>query len=143
MQERHRQARFTTKRSAAAALIIHHHHHPTPSPPLPTTTTPTIPLRDSAPPRRHAMASDTSSVASQPPMTTTELVSFVKDVLEADEEHQAKVSAASPNDLPTGSTLDLSHKGISTLPVEVVVLIKDKVERYGPTTKEAANEADR
>lgn len=63
-------------------------------------------------------------------MTASELISFVKRELDADEERQAKVTTASPGDLPTGSTLDLSHKNISALPVEVVILIKDKVERY-------------
>lgn len=79
------------------------------------------------------MASDTSSQPSKPPMTSPELVAFVKKELDADEERQAKVSAASAGEVPresqTGSTLDLSHKNISSLPVEVIILIKDKVER--------------
>lgn len=88
-----------------------------------------------APPRLdHAtMASDTSSTSSKPPMTSAELVAFVKKELDTDEERQAKVVAASAGEVPresqTGSTLDLSHKNINALPPEVIVLIKDKVER--------------
>ena len=66
-------------------------------------------------------------------MTVPELVAFVKKELDADEERQAKVTAVSAAEVPqeaqTGSTLDLSHKNISALPAEVIVLIKDKVER--------------
>ncbi|KAF2158603.1 hypothetical protein M409DRAFT_61496 [Zasmidium cellare ATCC 36951] len=79
------------------------------------------------------MASDTSSQPSKPPMTSPELVAFVKKELDADEERQAKVASAGAGEVPresqTGSTLDLSHKNISSLPVEVIILIKDKVER--------------
>lgn len=79
------------------------------------------------------MASDTSSQPSKPPMTSPELVAFVKKELDADEERQAKVASAGAGGVPresqTGSTLDLSHKNISSLPVEVIILIKDKVER--------------
>ncbi|CAK4026800.1 Leucine-rich repeat-containing sog2 [Lecanosticta acicola] len=77
------------------------------------------------------MASDTSSsTTSKTPMTPNELVRFVKNELDADEERQAPVSATTPGEqLPTGSTLDLSHKNIGALPAEVISLIKDKVER--------------
>lgn len=80
------------------------------------------------------MATDTTAQAFKQPMTAPELIAFVKNELDADEERQAKASAASAGELPresqTGSTLDLSHKHINALPVEVVILIKDKVERY-------------
>lgn len=79
------------------------------------------------------MASETSSQSSKPPMTAPELIAFVRKELDADDERQAKVTPGSTSDLPTGSTLDLSHKNISALPVEVVLLIKDKVERWAVT----------
>lgn len=94
------------------------------------------PLQHHPPPRHeHAeMATDTTAQAYKQPMTASELIAFVKNELDADEERQAKVSAASAGEVPresqTGSTLDLSHKNINVLPVEVVILIKDKVERY-------------
>jgi len=40
-------------------------------------------------------------------------------------------------------TLDLSHKNINALPVEVIVLIRDKVERYGRGYGPASTEAHR
>lgn len=80
------------------------------------------------------MATDPTAQAFKQPMTAPELIAFVKNELDADEERQAQASAASAGELPresqTGSTLDLSHKNINALPVEVVILIKDKVERY-------------
>lgn len=81
-----------------------------------------------------SMASDTSSVPSnKPPMTDDELVALVKEQLHADEERQAKVTAASAGELPResqdGSTMDLSHRNVAALPVEVIVLIRDRVER--------------
>lgn len=67
-------------------------------------------------------------------ISVAELVAFAKKELDADnEERQAKLQAASVGELPkesqTGATLDLSRKGISALPVEVIELIKDRVER--------------
>ena len=66
-------------------------------------------------------------------MTVVELVAFTKKELDADAERQSKLQAAGAVELPkesqSGSTLDLSHKNIHALPVEVIVLIKDKVER--------------
>ncbi|SMR60987.1 unnamed protein product [Zymoseptoria tritici ST99CH_1A5] len=71
--------------------------------------------------------------STKPVMSLLDLVTFVKNELDADEDRQAKASAASAGELPresqTGSTVDLSHKNINTLPVEVILLIKDKVER--------------
>lgn len=95
-----------------------------------------IPRHHRPPPLyEHAgMATEPTAQAPKQPMTAPELIAFVKNELDADEERQAKVSAASAGELPresqTGSTLDLSHKNINALPVEVVILIKDKVERY-------------
>ena len=66
-------------------------------------------------------------------MTVADLVAYTKQELNADAERQAKVTAVGVvGDLQsqTGATLDLSHKNIHALPVEVIALIKDKVERY-------------
>ena len=64
-------------------------------------------------------------------MTVSQLVEYTKQELDADAERQAKVSATGTGGLEsqTGATLDLSHKNINALPVEVIALIKDKVER--------------
>lgn len=79
------------------------------------------------------MATETASGQSGTSMTATELVAYTKKELEADAARQAQQSAASGAELPresqTGVTLDLSHKNIHALPVEVVGLIKDRVER--------------
>ncbi|KAI6858967.1 hypothetical protein KC316_g9464, partial [Hortaea werneckii] len=63
-------------------------------------------------------------------MTVSQLVEYTKQELDADAERQAKVSATGTGGLEsqTGATLDLSHKNINALPVEVIALIKDKVE---------------
>lgn len=126
-------ARPFLQREVAPSLLVpieeaaHHRFHPSH-------------LHFAHPRRAHArlehatMASDTSSQSSKPPMTAADLIAFVKKELDADEERQAKIAAASAGEVPresqTGSTLDLSHKNINSLPVEVIVLIKDKVERY-------------
>ena len=89
------------------------------------------------PPAQCDMASDTASLTTssenKPPMTTAEVVAYVRKELDVDDEHLARVITASSVDLPrdahSGVTLDLSHKNIKELPVEVVALIKDKVER--------------
>ncbi|KAM0715280.1 hypothetical protein Q7P37_008778 [Cladosporium fusiforme] len=83
------------------------------------------------------MASDSVSVTTpsetKPPMSTAEVVAYVRKELDIDDEHLARVITANSADLPrdahSGVTLDLSHKNIRELPVEVVALIKDKVER--------------
>jgi len=83
------------------------------------------------------MASDAATTYSdKPSMTVGELVTFTRKELDADAERQAKVSAAGLGGLEsqTGATLDLSHKNIHALPVEVIALIKDKVERCGLAT---------
>ena len=70
----------------------------------------------------------------QPPMTVADLVAFTKRQLESDAEQQAHIKAAGVVgghlQSQTGSTLDLSRLEIPALPVEVVALIKDRVERY-------------
>ena len=70
------------------------------------------------------------------PMTIAELVSFTTKELDSDAE-RARLQASSAGVLPAesqaGTTLDLSNAKIHALPVEVLVLIKDRVERcvYG------------
>ena len=68
-----------------------------------------------------------------PPMTVAELVTYTKKELDADAERHAKLHAAGAVELPresqTGATLDLSQKNLRALPVEVISLIRDKVER--------------
>ena len=78
------------------------------------------------------MATDIAPITEKPSMTVAELVSFTKSELDADAERQAKVTAAGGVGAlqgQTGATLDLGHKNIRALPVEVIALIKDKVER--------------
>lgn len=66
-------------------------------------------------------------------MNVNEIVAFVRKELDGDEEHLARVISSNNGELPhdahSGVTLDLSHKNIHELPVEVVALIKDRVER--------------
>ncbi|CAK1362557.1 uncharacterized protein RHO25_007185 [Cercospora beticola] len=89
-----------------------------------------LPLLDHA-----VMADATTSTAIAPraPMTSEQLVELVTKELEDEQEREAKAAAVIAGELPkdqqTGSTLDLSHKNISVLPAEVVLLIKDRVER--------------
>ncbi|EME44713.1 hypothetical protein DOTSEDRAFT_72243 [Dothistroma septosporum NZE10] len=82
------------------------------------------------------MASDTSSQSLRPSLTVPELIAFVKKELDTDEERQAKIALAGeggsgvvPDKAHSGHTLDLSHKNIEALPVQVVALIKERVER--------------
>jgi hypothetical protein len=80
------------------------------------------------------MATDALVPVARPPMSVAELIAFAKKELDADnDDRRAKLQAASVGELPkesqTGATLDLSRKGISALPVEVIELIKDRVER--------------
>ncbi len=80
------------------------------------------------------MAMDGLSWAGHPPMSVAELVAYTKKELDADSaEKQAKLQASSVGELPkesqNGATLDLSRRNISALPVEVIELIKDRVER--------------
>lgn len=83
------------------------------------------------------MASDNASVTTpsetKPPMLAADVVAYVRKELDIDDEHLARVITANSADLPrdahSGVTLDLSHKNIRELPVDVIALIKDKVER--------------
>lgn len=78
------------------------------------------------------MASDAPTThGDKQSLTVSDLVAYTKKELDADAERQAKVSAAGIGALEsqTGATLDLSHKNLHALPVEVVALIRDKVER--------------
>ncbi|KAK0836230.1 RAM signaling network component [Friedmanniomyces endolithicus] len=78
------------------------------------------------------MASDVALYTDKPAMTVAELVAYTRHELDTDAERQAKVSAeggVGDSQSQTGMTLDLSHKNINALPVEVIVLIRDKVER--------------
>ncbi|KAK0831408.1 RAM signaling network component [Friedmanniomyces endolithicus] len=78
------------------------------------------------------MASDVALYTDKPAMTVAELVAYARHELDTDAERQAKVSAeggVGDSQSQTGMTLDLSHKNINALPVEVIVLIRDKVER--------------
>ncbi|OQO03007.1 hypothetical protein B0A48_11291 [Cryoendolithus antarcticus] len=83
---------------------------------------------------QNAMASDTGgSSDGRPFMAAADIIAFVKKELDIDDEHLARVVTTSSGDFPrdahSGVTLDLSHKNIRDLPVEVVGLIRDKVER--------------
>lgn len=70
---------------------------------------------------------------SQHAMNVSEIVAYVRKELDGDEQHLARVISSNNGELPhdahSGVTLDLSHKNIHELPVEVVALIKDRVER--------------
>ena len=69
-------------------------------------------------------------------MSVPELIAFVKQELDTDEERQARIALAEdggsgivPDKAHSGHTLDLSHKNIEALPVQVVALIKERVAR--------------
>ena len=78
------------------------------------------------------MATDSVARLERPPMTVAELVAFTKKELDSDAE-RARLQASSAGVLPAesqaGTTLDLSNAKIHALPVEVLGLIKDRVER--------------
>lgn len=88
----------------------------------------------------HAVMADITTTALTPSglapttpsvMTDAELVEHVKKDISNDEARTAAGASDLPTSAPqTGMTLDLSHRNITTLPTEVVLLIKDKVERY-------------
>jgi hypothetical protein len=81
------------------------------------------------------MAADPLPYPDKPPISFMDLVAYTKKELDADTEQQARLQAPNPGELPresqTGVTLDLSRKNIDVLPLEVIDLIKDRVERYG------------
>jgi hypothetical protein len=66
-------------------------------------------------------------------MTTAEVVAYVRKELDVDDEHLARVITSSSVDLPrdahSGVTLDLSHKNIKELPVEVSCSIAQSTNR--------------
>lgn len=78
-------------------------------------------------------ADQTTSTHVAKSSNTESLVEFTKRALEESAEKQKAVGNYA--DLPAGlvptpgDTLDLSSKGAKRLPVEVIELIKDKVER--------------
>lgn len=80
------------------------------------------------------MTTDVISESDKLAKHTAELLAFIKTELEADAERHAKLQASGAGELPhesqTGVTLDLGHKNLRVLPLEVISLIKDKVERY-------------
>lgn len=81
------------------------------------------------------MATDVVTESDKPAKNPAELLAFIKKELDADAERHAKLQASGAGELPhesqTGVTLDLGHKNLRVLPLEVIALIKDKVERYG------------
>ena len=78
------------------------------------------------------MATDiTSTNGDKSAMTIAELVVFSQKELDKDAEEKVSVTGVGVEESQTGATLDLSHKNLHALPVEVIVLIKDKVERCG------------
>lgn len=88
------------------------------------------------------MATDSVVPFDTPPLTIAELIAFTKKELDADAERQAQLQAASAGELPRAThadvTLDLGKKGIRALPVEIIELIKDNVERYNSWTETIA-----
>lgn len=85
------------------------------------------------------MASDALPTAQTGKMSITELIAFTQQELDTEAERQAQIVAESTGEvLQSGVTLDYSKKDIHELPVEVILLFKDKVERYveGTTANE-------
>jgi len=79
------------------------------------------------------MAAEVVSEHDKPVKSNAELLTFIKKELEVDAERHTKLLAAGAGELPqesqTGVTLDLGHKNLRALPLEVIAVIKDKVER--------------
>lgn len=91
------------------------------------------------------MATDNAGSVEKTGMTAAEVTAYVKKELDEDVErtHQyASNAGVVPTESATGITLDLSHKYIHALPVEVIGLIKDRVERYAYTRWAAGALAD-
>ena len=80
------------------------------------------------------MATDVVTEVEKSAKNITELLAFIRKELDADAERHAKLQAGGAGELlqdsQTGVTLDLGHKNLRILPLEVISLIKDKVERY-------------
>ena len=64
-------------------------------------------------------------------MTVADVVAYTQKELDTDAEAKVSATGVGVVESQTGATLDLSHKNLHALPVEVIVLIKDKVERCG------------
>lgn len=66
-------------------------------------------------------------------MSKAELLAYTQKELDADAERHAKAAAASngevPSESPAGATIDLSKKGIEELPIEIIQMISERVER--------------
>ena len=59
-----------------------------------------------------------------------DLVAYIKKSLEADAEQQVKLGEGDlSHESQSGVTLNLSHCSIRHLPVEAILLIRDRVER--------------
>ena len=78
------------------------------------------------------MATDAASTyGDKIAMTVADLVAYTQKELSTDAEAKVSATGVGVVESQTGATLDLSHKNLHALPVEVIVLIKDKVERCG------------
>lgn len=81
----------------------------------------------------HALMASPPALASEKSMMeVSELVEFTKKELAADGEREAQELVAGNGESlssQTGVTLDISHKSLRTLPVEVIELIRNRVER--------------
>ncbi|KAK5134258.1 hypothetical protein LTR08_006802 [Meristemomyces frigidus] len=76
------------------------------------------------------MATDAATTyGDKPAMTVADLVAFTKKELDTDAEAKVSATGVGVVESQTGATLDLSHKNLHALPVEIIALIKDKVER--------------
>lgn len=80
------------------------------------------------------MSTESTGHVERTAMTAAEVTAYVKKELDEDAERAhayASNAGVVPHDSATGGvTLDLSHKYIHALPIEVIGLIKDRVERY-------------
>lgn len=63
------------------------------------------------------------------------LVEYTKSLLDAEDQQHAQVAEAAngqvSHGLSPGATVDLSKRSMHELPVEVIELMRDRVERYG------------
>jgi hypothetical protein len=85
-------------------------------------------------PTVHLVPSNTS-LSAQTPITASQVIDLAKEAMKnALEENETKAAEASgvSNELKPGVTIDLSHKNIHNFPDEVVDIIKNELERYGP-----------
>ncbi len=75
-----------------------------------------------------------SNLSTAPPLTSGQVLSLAREAMRVAHENEAKAAQASgfTDTLKPGLTIDLSRKRIETLPEEIVDIIKDELERYGP-----------